>query len=218
MAGAATNGKRAGVYVRVSSEEQVEGYSLAAQERAAEAFCAQHGWEPVVYREEGRSARTDDLAKRPAFRRLLADAEAGAVQVVVVHKLDRFARNRRVAFEAFERLAKAGVGFASIAENMDYSSPAGQLMPTMLVGLGPVLLRQPRLRDQEGQGRAQGAGPLQRRPALRRGQGGPTASPSPTRRPAPSRAARGRSPQPTDCAWPSSWRPPARRTARWRRR
>jgi hypothetical protein len=69
--------RRAAVYVRVSSEEQVEGYSLAAQERVAEAFCASHGWEPVVYREEGRSARTDDLAKRPAFARMLADAEAG---------------------------------------------------------------------------------------------------------------------------------------------
>ena len=54
---------------------------------------------------------------------------------MVVHKLDRFARNRRVAFEAFERLGKAGVGFVSIAENMDYSTPAGQLMLTMLVGL-----------------------------------------------------------------------------------
>ena len=128
--------KRAALYVRVSSEEQVQGYSLAAQERAGEAFFAQQGWEPIVYREEGRSARTDDLAKRPAFSQLLADAEAGRIAVVVVHKLDRFARNRCVAFEAFERLGKAGVGFVSLSEQMDYSSPAGQLMLTMLVGLG----------------------------------------------------------------------------------
>ena len=53
----------------------------------------------------------------------------------MVHKLDRFSRNRRVAFEAFERLAKAGTGFVSLSEQMDYSSPAGQLMLTMLVGL-----------------------------------------------------------------------------------
>ncbi len=129
-------GRRAAVYVRVSTEEQTEGYSLSAQERAGEAYCAQHGWEPIVYREEGRSARTDDLAKRPAFAQMLEDAEAGRIVVVVVHKLDRFARNRRVAFEAFERLGKAGVGFVSLSEQMDYSSPAGQLMLTMLVGLG----------------------------------------------------------------------------------
>jgi DNA invertase Pin-like site-specific DNA recombinase len=135
----ATNGqaaKPAAVYVRVSSEEQVQGYSLAAQERAGEAYCAQHGWEPVVYREEGKSARTDDLAKRPAFAQLLSDVEAGRIGVVVIHKLDRFARDRRVAFDAFERLGKAGVGFVSLSEQMDYSSPAGQLMLTMLVGLG----------------------------------------------------------------------------------
>ncbi len=127
--------KRAAVYVRVSSEEQVAGYSLAAQERAATTICDQHEWEAVTYREEGRSARTGDESKRPVFRQMMADAEAGRINVVIVHKLDRFARNRRVAFDAFERLAKTGVGFVSIAENMDYSTPAGQLMLTMLVGM-----------------------------------------------------------------------------------
>src|SRR5215213_5167520 len=66
---------------------------------------------------------------------MLADAEAGLIDVIVVHKLDRFARNRRVAFEAFERLGKAHVGFVSLSEHIDYSSPSGQLMLTMLVGL-----------------------------------------------------------------------------------
>ena len=127
---------RAGLYERVSSEEQVQGYSLDAQDRAGRLRCADHGWDVAkVYRDEGRSARSDDLAQRPAFRQLLADAEAGLLDVVVVHKLDRFARNRRVAFAAFERLGKAGVGFVSLAENMDYASPAGQLMLTILVGL-----------------------------------------------------------------------------------
>ena len=38
---------RAAVYHRVSSEEQVEGYSLDAQQRATAAYCAAHGWELV---------------------------------------------------------------------------------------------------------------------------------------------------------------------------
>src|SRR5829696_1433909 len=133
-AGAAT--VRAALYERVSSEEQVEGYSLDAQDRAGQLYCEAHGFEVVqVYRDEGRSARTDDLAKRPAFQQMLTDAGVGLFDVVVVHKLDRFARNRRVAFEAFERLGKAHVGFVSISEQIDYSSPSGQLMLTMLVGL-----------------------------------------------------------------------------------
>ena len=129
-------GKRAAIYVRVSSEEQTQGYSLAAQERAAEAYCEAHGWDVLqVYRDEGRSARTDNITKRPGFAAMLEDADAGRFDVIVVHKNDRFARNRRIAFETFDRLSKAGVGFVSVSENIDYSSPSGQLMLTMLVGL-----------------------------------------------------------------------------------
>ncbi len=136
MAPTTATTKRAAIYLRVSSEEQVAGYSLGAQERAAEAICRQNGWEIVArYRDEGKSARTDDAAKRPGFRHLMNDAQVRRFDVVVVHKLDRFARNRRVAFDSFHRLGNAGVGFVSIAENMDYSTPAGQLMLTMLVGM-----------------------------------------------------------------------------------
>src|SRR5215213_11457256 len=127
---------RAALYQRVSSEDQIEGYSLDAQDRSGRLYCQTHGWDVgQVYRDEGRSGRTDDLSKRPAFKQMLADAEAGLIDVVVVHKLDRFARNRRVAFEALERLGKAHVGFVSLTEHIDHSSPSGQLMLTMLVGL-----------------------------------------------------------------------------------
>src|SRR5215211_1656489 len=88
---------RAALYARVSSEEQVQGYSLDAQDRAGNAYCEAHDWDLVAtYRDEGKSARTDDLAKRPDFLRMLGDAEAGLLDVIVVHKLDRFARNLRV--------------------------------------------------------------------------------------------------------------------------
>jgi site-specific DNA recombinase len=128
--------KRAAAYVRVSSEEQVDGFSLDAQDRAIESYCRENGFDIVArYRDEGKSARTDDLAKRPAFKQLLEDADAGRFDLVICHKNDRFARNRRVAFDAFHRLGSAGVGYISISENMDYSTPAGQLMLTMLVGL-----------------------------------------------------------------------------------
>src|SRR4051812_27183546 len=121
-----TSTKRAGAYVRVSSEEQVEGYSLAAQERAIAAYCEAHDFELVIhYRDEGKSARSDDLSKRPDFRQMLADAEAGRFDLLIVPNLDRFARNRRVAFDAYERLGRAGVGFISVSENIDYSSAQG---------------------------------------------------------------------------------------------
>jgi DNA invertase Pin-like site-specific DNA recombinase len=114
---------------RLSSEEQVEGYSLDAQQRAGLAHCAAHGWAVAgEYRDEGRSARTDDIAKRPAFRQLIEDAEAGLLDVVVVHKPDRFARNLRVTLETLERLDRAGVGFVSISESMDFTTPIGKVI------------------------------------------------------------------------------------------
>src|SRR5918997_4671183 len=85
------NAKLAAIYVRVSSREQVEGYSLDAQRRACRDFCAARGHTVVAeYADEGVSAHTDDLARRPDFARLLADAETGCLSLIVVHKMDRF--------------------------------------------------------------------------------------------------------------------------------
>ncbi|MDP9364626.1 MAG: recombinase family protein, partial [Chloroflexota bacterium] len=121
--------KRAACYVRVSSEEQVEGYSLSAQERAIDAYCAFHGFEVTArYRDEGISARSDDLKKRPSFAAMLIDAEAGRFDAVIVHKLDRFARNLRLTLETLDRLEKAGVGFVSVNENMDFNTPMGRVV------------------------------------------------------------------------------------------
>ena len=120
---------RAALYYRVSSEEQVEGYSLDAQQRAMAAYCQAHGWALVrEYRDEGKSAWTDDVSKRPAFARMLEDAEAGLVDVVVVHKLDRFSRNLLVTLETLQRLEAAGVGFVSITEAMDFTTPIGKVI------------------------------------------------------------------------------------------
>jgi site-specific DNA recombinase len=124
---------RATLYERVSSEEQVEGYFLDAQDRAGRLYCEAHNWEIAnIYRDEGRSARTDDLTRRPEFQCMLADAEAGLIDVVVVHKLDRFARNLRVTLETLERLERWGVGFVSISEQMDFTTPIGKVILSTL--------------------------------------------------------------------------------------
>ena len=69
-------GQLASIYVRVSSKEQVEGYSLDAQRRACRDFCAARGYTIVAeYTDEGLSAHTDNLGKRPDFARVLAGNE-----------------------------------------------------------------------------------------------------------------------------------------------
>jgi len=127
---------RAALYARVSSEEQVEGYSIDAQRRAFQALVEGREWTTYrEYIEEGKSARTDNINRRPAFKEMIADALDRKFDVLVVHKLDRFSRNLRVTLEYFDRLSKAGVTFLSINEQMDFSTPWGGLALTLLGGL-----------------------------------------------------------------------------------
>ena len=127
---------RAALYARVSSEEQVEGYSIDAQKRAFQALVVGRGWtEYQQYVDEGKSARTDDINRRPAFKEMTAAAVSGNFDVLVVHKPDRFSRNLRITLEYFDKLSKAGIAFVSINKQMDFSTPWGRLALTLLGGL-----------------------------------------------------------------------------------
>ncbi len=68
---------RAALYARVSSEEQVEGYSIDAQVRAFKKLIQDRNWEEChEYIDEGKSARSDNINKRPAFKEMIGDALA----------------------------------------------------------------------------------------------------------------------------------------------
>ena len=124
---------RAAVYVRVSREEQLDNWSIAAQTREAEEYCRQKNWELLkIYTEEGISAHSDSIIKRPQFRKLLDDCKKGSFDIVVVHSIDRWSRNLGVTLESFKQLAENRVSFASISENIDYSTPEGRLFIAML--------------------------------------------------------------------------------------
>lgn len=125
---------RTAAYVRVSSEEQVDGHSLDAQRRAIEQACAERGWVIVRwYADEGVSAHTDDVAKRPQFHRMVEDAKRHHFDAVVVHKLDRFARSVVVALGTFKLLSDLGISFLSLSEQgMDFTTPMGKVMFGML--------------------------------------------------------------------------------------
>ena len=81
------------IYIRVSTDRQVEGASLQTQERDCILMCAHNGWDIVqVFREEGESAKTAD---RPQLQKLLkyCSATKPRPNYVVVHNIDRWARN-----------------------------------------------------------------------------------------------------------------------------
>lgn len=119
----------AAAYIRVSSEEQTQGHSLDYQRDACVGAAEKLGAaSTVVYEDAGFSAKTAD---RPAFQRLIEDAEAGHVGTVIVYRLDRFARNRLDSLIFKERLRKAGVKLISVTEPLD-DTPAGLITEGML--------------------------------------------------------------------------------------
>ena len=130
---------RASLYARVSTEEQTEGYSIDAQRRAFQVLCQSREWtQHHEYIEAGRSAHTDDMRKRPVFKQAIDDALAGKYDVLVVHKIDRFSRKLRITLEYFEKLGRAGVGFVSIENQIDYSTPTGRFTLVMQGGLAEL--------------------------------------------------------------------------------
>jgi DNA invertase Pin-like site-specific DNA recombinase len=120
---------RPAIYLRVSTSEQaIEGLSLAHQEERGRAYIAAHGWgEPAIYLEPGVSAKYEDVAKRPAFARLLADIAAGAVDTVVIADLKRWSRRLKVTIATLEELARHECRLISLKESLDYTSAVGKL-------------------------------------------------------------------------------------------
>jgi len=146
-------------YLRVSSREQVEGFSIDAQERAIRDYCTAQGWaEPAIYADEGRSGFTDVTEDRPAFSAMLAHATRGDFDVVVVHRLDRFARSLIVTLRELARLEKARVGFVSIGEDMNFATPIGRVFLAMLAALAEYFSRNLSAESRKGiaEKRAQG--------------------------------------------------------------
>lgn len=87
-------GKRAAAYVRVSSEEQTEGWSLEGQERQIREFAERNGYKVVqVYRDETSGSKE----KRPGLDQMLMDAHAGLFKAIIVVHTSRFFRNVSLA-------------------------------------------------------------------------------------------------------------------------
>jgi site-specific DNA recombinase len=120
---------RVGGYIRYSSVMQSDGYSLDAQRHAILSEAVARGnWQVAFYEEPETSAFSGEaLAHRPVFLRLLSDAFSGHLDLIVVHKLDRFSRRLTVTTVTLQELERAGVGFLSIAERMDCTTPSGFL-------------------------------------------------------------------------------------------
>jgi site-specific DNA recombinase len=128
---------RAAAYARYSSDNQREE-SIDAQLRAIREYCDRNGIRLVkIYTDEARSATTDD---RPGFLQMIQDSALGLFDAVIVHKLDRFSRDRYDSAFYKRQLKKNGVRLISVLENLD-DSPESIILESVLEGMAEYYSR-----------------------------------------------------------------------------
>lgn len=119
------------IYARYSSDNQREE-SIDAQVYEIKEYARANNISIVkIYTDEARSATTDN---RPGFLKMIDDANKGIFEVILIHKLDRFARNRYDSAFYKRELKTAGVKLISITEKLD-DSPESVILESLLEGM-----------------------------------------------------------------------------------
>jgi putative DNA-invertase from lambdoid prophage Rac len=116
---------RAALYARVSTNDQ---QTLPMQLRALREYVGRRGWSIALQvREIGSGA-----AKRQAREKLLEAARRREIDIVLVWRLDRWGRSVTDLFATLQELEHLGVGFVSLTEALDLTTPAGRAMAGLL--------------------------------------------------------------------------------------
>ena len=117
----------AGLYVRVSTDSQVEGYSINAQREMLSSYAKIKEFDKFKFYVDGGYSGKD--LNRPAINNLISDIKKGFIDTVIVFKLDRISRSQRDTLYLIEEVFnKYNVGFISIRENFDTTTPFGKAM------------------------------------------------------------------------------------------
>lgn len=127
--------RRCAIYTRKSTTMGLEQEfnSLDAQREACAAYIErQAGWSIIAERYDD-GGFTGANIDRPAFTRLMEDAESGKFDIVVVYKVDRLSRSLLDFVKVMERLNEAGVSFVSVTQNFTTADAMGRLTMNMLM-------------------------------------------------------------------------------------
>ena len=121
---------RIATYTRISTDETRQPYSLDAQATRLRSYVdSQEDWQLVrQFTDQASGASTE----RPGLQRALAEARAHRYDLLLVYRVDRFARSVRGLATLLEQLDAAGVAFRSATEPFDTATPAGRMMVQML--------------------------------------------------------------------------------------
>lgn len=119
---------RTAIYARVSTLNH--GQDVGMQTSELREYCERRGW--TVSGEYVDNGISGTKEKRPELDRLMADAHKRRFDAVIVWKFDRFARSVSHLLRALETFNALGVGFVSLSESLDTSTPAGKMVFTVL--------------------------------------------------------------------------------------
>lgn len=146
-------------YVRVSTDEQTKRYGLGVQRSAITSYCKSHDLSLVnIYSDEGISG-SNGLASREGLAHALAALERHEAAVLVVHKLDRLARDLMLQETTIARLRAAGASVVSVSEaDIDSDDPTRVLVRQVLGAIGQYERALIRGRVQAGQAAKRAAG------------------------------------------------------------
>ena len=130
--------KRCAIYTRKSVDDglqEQEFNSLDAQREAGEAYIVSqkgNGWVclPEHYDDGGFSGGNTE---RPALKKLLADADAGLVDIIVVYKIDRLSRSICDFAELTKKFDAWGVSFVAVTQEINTATSAGRMMLNILI-------------------------------------------------------------------------------------
>ncbi|HBI7444629.1 TPA: recombinase family protein [Listeria monocytogenes] len=116
---------KAAIYIRVSTQEQIENYSIQAQTEKLTALCRSKDWDVYdIFIDGGYSGSN---MNRPALNEMLSKLHE--IDAVVVYRLDRLSRSQRDTITLIEEyFLKNNVEFVSLSETLDTSSPFGRAM------------------------------------------------------------------------------------------
>jgi DNA invertase Pin-like site-specific DNA recombinase len=151
---------RAALYARVSTDLQTSDNQLLELRAHAE----RKGWTTAEYIDEAISGTT---ASRPALNRLMADAKAGRLDLVIVWRADRLGRSLINALLTIADLDARGIQIVSLREGFDNRTPSGRLQMQIVLAFAEYELESIRERIKAGISRARAQGTkLGRRPSL----------------------------------------------------
>lgn len=149
---------RVAAYCRVSTDREDQANSLRSQQKYFTRYIqVRQGWTLTeVYADEGISGTS--TRRREAFNRMIAQAEAGGLDLILTKEVSRFARNTVDTLEYTRKLKSLGVGVIFINDNIDTRENDGELRLTIMASIAQEESRKTSQRVKWGQLRRMEAG------------------------------------------------------------